>query len=268
MNILILGDGSAGRRHARMLRMKGHNVAVMGPLQASPAFHPTDVEACVIATPPDTHAMYLAWYCDKMPVLCEGPVTVQVPTQGHAHMVASNWLFVPQVQALKKRLLTGDARPVQAHLYFNYDLRRWRSDIDYRTTCYFTSGIDYINCHEATTACWLFGPPSKVHTERVHTGLSLGTDAVSVLCRHANGMLTTINSGWHSATYKRGIVVYFDDGSVEELQWNAPLDNSICNDSYDEMLEHWLGAIAGRHKVIPTMQLGYNGYKMMRGECV
>lgn len=263
LKINIVGDGSAGQRHARMLRERGHVCTVLGPNTASPVTHPT-CDAVVIASPPDTHKLYLSWYHDKCPMLCEGPITWMPPFDAYPHMVASNWLFVPQIRALKQQV--EDKQPTYAILWFDYDLTKWRPTVDYRTTCYYTSGIDEINHHEVTTALHLFGSAIRVSVEHGHTGKSLGVDYLSMLIRHSNSVCTSICSGWQAAHYTRGIKVMFTDGTSTELGWTSPNDDAVCNTSYSYMIDHWLRAIEREDcGVMPSLQMGYEAWNLLHG---
>lgn len=261
MHILIIGDGSAGKRHARMLGERGHVCTMVG----LGVDHPTSMDAVVIASPPETHEEYL-WAYSDMPLLCEGPVTLLPPVRHPVQMVAANWYFVRQVQELRRSLQSK--RATHAHLYFDYDLAKWRSDIDYKDTCYYTSGIDNINHHEATTALALFGPAERVSVEYGRTGKSRGVDTVAVLIRHTSGTLTTINSSWHAARYHRGISVYYEDGSMCEVGWSSPQDDSVCNWSYGYMLDRWLSAVASGEPAEPGLALGFAAWRLLHGEVV
>lgn len=267
LNINIYGGGSAGQRHARMLRERGHECRIYDPALTHECMHnlPT---AVVIASPPETHEHYLKLWSGVCPILCEGPVTIP-PLQSsgqHPCMTASNWVFVPQIQALKRKV--EQQKVVSAHLWFDYDLARWRGpNWAYKDSCYYDSGIDLINCHEAMTALWLFGPAVEVAAYKQHTGKSNAADAMVVACHHHSGTLTTINSGWHAAHYQRGIRVVFRDGTVEEIGWTTPTDDAIVNQSYADMLDYWLKAIAENDcEVRPSLLDGYRAYKLMQGE--
>ena len=273
MHINIVGDGSAGKRHARLLRERGHVCTILGPAIANPTQHP-EADAVVIAGPPETHKPYLSWYWDKCPILCEGPVTWVSPYYGKdledqpfPHMTASNWRFTPQIQALKRVLKT----PVIGHFYFDYDLTKWRPDVDYRTTCYYLSGIDMINLHSVDLDFHLLGPPSDVSGASMKTGKSLGLDAMALSFAHGgNNCISTVNSSWHAARFMFGLRIVELDGTVHELSWDSPKDDSICNVSYAAMIDAWLEGIetvqlpAGA----PTLLDGYRAYEALQGRCV
>lgn len=274
MNINIVGDGSAGKRHARLLGERGHLCFIYGPDKASPIQHgPCD--AVVIASPPDTHKLYLSWYWDKhplVPILCEGPVTWMGKENfgrkfGSPCMTASNWRFVPQVQAIKTKM---QGHCVHANFWFDYDLAKWRPDIDYRTSCYYTSGIDLINLHSVDLAFYFFGPAKEIHVVKQQTGKSLGYDAVGLLIHHQSGTISTVNSSWHAAQFQFGFRMVMADGSYEEAGWTSPKDDSVANTSYAAMIDAWLNAINrdDTQQVSPSLLDGYRAYKALQEEIV
>lgn len=262
MKINIVGDGSAGRRHERMLRARGHTCTVLGPAEASPVAHPA-CDAVVIASPPMTHKLYLDWYWNLCPMLCEGPVTYLGNTYYDTpRMLAENWWFTPPVQ----RLASAASVPVSASFWFDYRLQNWRPGTNYRTTCYYTDGIDYISVHELAVACALYGSAIESHVLKYRGGLSLGVDAFSAVIRHGIGTLTTVTSSWFSERYVRGFRVVALDGHVEEANWRSPEDDAECNQSYEDMLDAWLQSIRDHKPVLhPSLEDGYNAWRVLNG---
>ena len=273
MNINIIGDGSAGHRHARLLSERGHACTILGPDKASPVQHP-ECEAVVIASPPESHKLYISWYFGKCHILCEGPVTYLPPypsNQGKLHfetfavfacMTASNWRFTPQIQALKKVL----KNPVIGHFFFDYDLAKWRPDVDYRITCYYLSGIDMINLHSVDLCFHLMGKPLDLSTAVVRTGKSLGVDGAILAVQHEKS-LSTVNSSWHAARFMFGLRIVELDGTVHELSWDSPKDDSIANTSYAAMIDAWLEGIkTGKlPKGAPTLLDGFRAAEALQG---
>lgn len=261
MKILVLGDGSAGKRHAAHLIARKHEVQLLGPRHER-ALIP---DAVVIATPPEYHAEALKKWHDYH-ILCEGPCTWSLePNPTNVQMMASNWRFVPALQAIKDRL----TNPILAHFWFNYDLARWRQGIDYKKTCYYFSGHDLINVHEVDMAFWFFGPPEKVEVEKIYTGKSRACDGFQMLIKHKTGVVTTISSSWHAKHYLRGLRVIQKDGTVEEGGWTTPAHDPVVNQSYEAMIDHWLSHIENNDPLVePSLEDGYRAYKALQGECV
>jgi predicted dehydrogenase len=261
MNILIIGDGSAGRRYERILKALDYNPTVIGPRDN---WEIATTDGYIIATPPSMHRIMLLKLIDRQkPILCEGPVTYWEDAIEVPNMTASNWRFVHSMRELETRI--ADKYIVSAHLYFDYDLARWR-DTDYKRTCYYQEGIDRINLHEIDMALWLFGPAERVHVEKRSTLKSMGMDAYSMMIKHHSGVLTTIQSGWHSSVYRRGIVIQLADGSIEELDWQSPADDAQINASYQAVVEEWLRAIV-EHDLTATPSLldGYRAWQAING---
>lgn len=264
MLVNVVGNGSAGNRHARLLRERGHVCTILGPDIASPVQHP-ECSAVVIASPPETHKLYLGWYADKAHILCEGPVTYLPPQNNKfVRIVASNWRWVPQVRAIKAK--TNHLRGVHANFWFDFDLTKWRPNIDYRTTCYYTSGIDLINLHSVDLAFYFFGPAKEVSVMKQQTGKSLGTDIVGMLIHHTNGTISTVNSSWHASNFQFGFRMVMADGSYEEAGWTSPKDDVVANTSYSEMINAWLKTIEENNtSVSPSLVDGYRAYQALQG---
>ena len=263
LKILIIGDGSAGRRYERLVQAAGHEATVLGPRDDPNSVSGAD--GVIIASPPASHIdhLFYAKYA-KLPTLCEGPITLYHPPMSVPNMTASNWRFVHSMREFVHRL---DGRnPVSAHLWFDHDLYKWRPCQPVQASCYYREGITQINLHEVDMALWMFGPAERVHVESRSTMKSLGMDAYAMTIKHHSGVLTTIQSGWHSSAYRRGCVVQMRDGSVEEINWQSPADDAQVNASYAEVLDTWLYAIENWDlSVTPSLLDGYRAYQAING---
>ena len=262
MNILVIGDGSAGKRHARLLTNRGHKCLVLGPRDITGSF---TSEGVIIATPPDWHEYNIrAWQSHHL--LCEGPCTC-LPKPGitQIHMMASNWRFIPELQKLKAK----KELPVLAHFWYNHDLNLWRPDTDIKNTCYYWCGHDMINVHEVDTAFWLFGPAEELKVYKLYTGKTRACDGYTMMIKHKTGVLTTINSSWHNSFYTRGYRLNYANGRQESQIWHSPDHDDLVNQSYEDMIDHWLQHIEeGNPLVEPNLEDGYRAYKALQGECV
>jgi predicted dehydrogenase len=260
MKLLIIGDGSAGRRYERLAQARGHEVVVLGPKDYY--MTATGHDGVIIASPPSSHQEYLRYFMGKnqRPILCEGPVTWCDPAYPCPNMTASNWRFVYSMQEFVARL--ADRQPVNAHLWFDYDLNLWRPGTPVHTSCYYREGITRINLHEVDMAMWMFGPAERVHVESRNTLKSMGMDAYSMIIKHHSGVLTTIQSGWHATKYQRGCIVQLRDGSREEIVWQSPQDDPQVNASYEAVLDTWLTAIENWDlSVTPSLEDGYRAWQ-------
>ena len=223
------------------------------------------IDGIIIASPPTFHRDHLMLvYQTGLPILCEGPVTYHEVCAA-PNMTASNWRFVSSMRDFAQRV--GDGRQiVSAHLWFDWDLYKWRPGTPAHSSCYYHEGITRINLHEVDMALWMFGPAERVHVESRSTLKSLSTDAAVVLIKHTSGVLTTIQSGWHASQYQRGCVVQMRDGSREEINWQSPKDDDQINASYETVLDIWLKAIEDWDLTqTPSLLDGYRAWQAING---
>jgi predicted dehydrogenase len=262
MKIVILGDGSAGTRHAKLLREIDDTIKVFvwGPTDPNELLKVV-ADAYIIASPPDTHREYLKVLesCDTH-ILCEGPVSYlpKNPYQ-RIHMTASNWRFVT---SMSKIAYTQRITPIIAHFWFDYDLRNWRPEISITQTCYYSSGIHRINVHEIDMALWLCGPADEYNHVRYRTyaNISKSSDACTFMIRHKTNCLTTINSSWIGKRYSRGLRLVYSDGKQLERVWRSPQHDAEVNESYLTQLIHFLYCIQNNRMPNVTLEDGYNAY--------
>ena len=267
-NFVVIGDGSAGRRYERLLHERGHVATVWGPRNRGGESKLLQ-DGVIIASPPSFHMAHLMYAVGQnSPILCEGPVTYNIAYSSKYYtapsMTASNWRFVSSMREFNSRLHGREI--VSAHLYFDWDLNLWRPGTPIHSPCYYREGITNINLHEVDLALWMFGPAERVHVESRSTLKSMGMDAYSMMIKHHSGVLTTIQSGWHSKQYRRGVCVQLRDGATEEISWTAPGDNPQVNESYGAVLDTWLDAITNWDlSVSPNLEDGFRAYQAING---
>jgi predicted dehydrogenase len=174
---VVVGLGSIGTRHARILRELGLEVATVSRrdggdygsiTQAMAASHPDYV---VVATETARHAddlQELAQTGFHGNVLVEKPLfatPAAPPKYPFAHVsVGYNLRFHPVMTALAERLRGRDVITVAA--YVGQDIREWRPGRDHRTTASATveagGGVLRDLSHELDYLLWLFGPWHRV----------------------------------------------------------------------------------------------------------
>lgn len=174
---LVVGLGSIGQRHARVLEQLGCRVSTVsrrgggdytaiesGVAQARP-------EYAVIATETATHAASLQELADagfKGTVLVEKPVFAHVePRTDYPFArlcVGYNLRFHPVMTAFAQQLGGRPALTVSA--YVGQDIREWRPGRDHRTTASATreagGGVLRDLSHELDYLLWLFGQWHRV----------------------------------------------------------------------------------------------------------
>jgi predicted dehydrogenase len=115
MKVLIVGYGSAGKRHAENAKALGHDVAIYDPPRGIGTWDESlDANAAIIASPPHVHLRGLS-LCTQanMPVLVEKP-----------------FCLPEQIIAAKGQIAANDAPVMVGHnLFWSDDWRRFRESI-------------------------------------------------------------------------------------------------------------------------------------------
>jgi predicted dehydrogenase len=174
---VVVGLGSIGQRHARVLKDLGHTVAAVSRRGAgdyasiAEALRHARPEYAVVATETAAHAEALRELAEagfRGTVLVEKPIfprTNTVPDNRFAGIfVGYNLRFHPVMMALAERLRGRQAITVSA--YVGQDIRDWRPGRDHRSTASATEaaggGVLRDLSHELDYLLWLFGPWARV----------------------------------------------------------------------------------------------------------
>jgi predicted dehydrogenase len=203
MHAVVVGQGSIGQRHARLLGELGLKVTTVSRhLPAGPTNHATleaalalgGVDYVVVATPTGDHrdalstlqaANYLGLTLVEKPLVAR--LEEAVPRPPGPVFVAYNLRFHPALQRLKRELVGQTL--LSASAYAGQYLPQWRPQQDHRQS-YSASpeaggGVLRDLSHELDYLTWLLGPWQRVTGAVRHTGtLEIRSeDAVSMIAR-------------------------------------------------------------------------------------
>ena len=246
--VLVLGCGSAGGRHARLLAAAGAAVSVYDPdpgrrrataarIGATEVSDPGafDFDGVVVASPTARHADQVrAALAGRAKVLVEKPMTVEpdearalAGVGGDRLAVAYNLRYHAPLRRLADVVASGVLGPVvSGRVWFGQWLPDWRPTEDYRlgysARRELGGGILLDASHELDVVRWLFGSgPFEVLGAAVDRLGPLEIDVedtVAALLRGPAGVLVTVSLDCLSRRYRRGVEVVGTEGTVR-LDW-------------------------------------------------
>ena len=176
MNTLVIGYGSIGQRHTRLLEELGHQVAVVSRRHVNHSPLYTNLEQGLVKWQPDYVIVanrtsehhktleVLAQVKFGGLVLIEKPLFdkyTKIPQNNFSQIaVAYNLRFHPLLQELKQ-IVDSASKILTVNVYVGSYLPDWRSQIDYRTS-YSASkqsggGVLRDLSHELDYTLWIFG---------------------------------------------------------------------------------------------------------------
>lgn len=234
MKALVIGYGSIGSRHSRILKELGCQVAVVTArkVPVTPHFE-TIVEATlafvpdyiVIATETARHMEAVAELSDigfRGTLLVEKPLSHRVcdigTTAFHGSFVAYNLRFHPIFQRLHELLITKKILSVQA--YVGQYLPSWRPERDYRTVYsankHAGGGVLRDLSHELDLLNWLLGGWLKLTAlGGLFSNLEISSDDVfSILMSTARCPVVTVQMNYLDRIGQRRIVVNTEEQTI------------------------------------------------------
>jgi len=235
LKALVVGYGSIGARHARLLGGLGHEVAVVSrrPQDGIPCY-PAIADACrafapeyvVIASRTREHADDMAALAgtgfDGI-VLMEKPLfdrAVAVPANDFAAVhVAFNLRFHPAL--LRFRDILADRAVFAMHAYAGQYLPDWRPGTDYRQSYSARKaeggGVLRDLSHELDFMNWLLGGWTSLTALGGHVSdLEIDSDdAFSILFETRTCRVATVSLNYLDSTLRRDVLALTDRGSVQ-----------------------------------------------------
>jgi predicted dehydrogenase len=247
--LLVIGAGSIGCRHMRNLAAAGAQVTCTDPNAdaARAAAQATDgavlafdldrlggFDGIVVASPTRFHLEQAsAALATGACVMVEKPladdlggVDTLVAAGGDRLMVGFNLRLHEPIRQLVRIVADGRiGRPVSFRLWFGSWLPDWRPDVDYRQTysarADLGGGVLNDAIHEIDLAVWLAGHDLDVVAALVARVGPLEIDVedtVRALLRTGAGVPVEIALDYLSRTYRRGIEVIGEEGTIR-LDW-------------------------------------------------
>jgi predicted dehydrogenase len=247
--VLVVGAGSAGRRHTKLLSDLGCRVHIIDPdltranalaREVGGTVIPSGAEwadewsGVVIASPSSFHAEQGLRASDAgTRVLIEKPLATSpdaalgLIAPGRNIAVAYNLRFAPPVQWVVGAVRRGSiGEPVSASVWFGQYLPDWRPDTDHRASYSARSelggGILLDASHEIDLLCWLFGGepwtvPGAVVERRSDVTVD-ADDSVAALLVSPDGVPVTTSLDMLSRRYRRGVEVVGTEATAR-LDW-------------------------------------------------
>lgn len=283
MRALVIGFGSIGRRHSRILSSMGYDVAVVTSQTdvALPRFEsirtaelswqPSHV---VISSPTSYHFQNLAELADtnfRGSCVVEKPLFDQpkeLPTSLQFVVgIGYNLRFLPTIQRLRK--LLRDEEVLTASFYNGEFLPNWRPGRDYRTTSSarrtLGGGVLRDLSHEIDFVHYLIGIPYGVAAHMSQSGtLDIETeDTARAILTHANGCTSTVALSYLDRHRRREIVLATTKRSIycNLLNGEIHYDGEIFNDSTDRDLtieQMHRDVVASSFSVACSMSQGFD----------
>lgn len=235
MKALVIGYGSIGQRHARLLAELGCQVAVMSrcSIEFSPCYSDLSMalarwqtDYVVVANRTSEHHQTieaLVQYGFQGRVLVEKPLFHQ-PSELSAHAfsqaaVAYNLRYHPLLTRLKS-LLDDSDKLITANIHVGSYLPDWRSNTDYRKSYSAKKseggGVLRDLSHELDYVLWLFGPWRRLTAICGHfSSLEIDSDdACSLLMETERCPLVSIHMNYLDRVPRREISVNMDQHTV------------------------------------------------------
>jgi predicted dehydrogenase len=246
-DILVIGAGSIGRRHALNLSKLGARVSMYDTDQTSllefcksKSFTPVlnlerDMEKCnysaaIVCTPNHLHIPYAQMGADAgIHLFIEKPLSHSfegiarlidtVKAKKLLAMAGFNLRFEPGLKFIKKNL---DLKNVAfAIIEYGSYMPEWRKGVDYRKTYSANKsmggGIILDDVHELDYACWLFGYPDTFHAcYGKYSSFEIDVEDVADFHMKYPDKLVTIHADYLQRHYTRSCKICFRDGYLTE----------------------------------------------------
>lgn len=243
IKVLVIGYGSIGKRHARILKemkeVESVEVVTKQKTEDYPSHpslsqlpNPKQIDLFVICVETHLHYEVLLDVCrlaEGRTILVEKPLFAshrEAPASSSRIFVAYNMRFHPVLREMKKQL--SCRKVLSARVHVGSSLKTWRPGRDYRMI-YSSSqgrggGVLLDLSHEIDYCRWLLGPFEE--TRGVAAKLSSlemdAEDSAMLMGRTRSGTMVQIALDCYSAKVHRGVVLH-----AEGMDLEADLVNNV-----------------------------------------
>jgi predicted dehydrogenase len=253
MKACVVGYGSIGTRHARILEQLGCDVAVV---TRRPEVHPQSFsnladaigqhspEYIVVASRTSEHADDIATLAKsgfRGQVLVEKPLSDSLypvgDNQFSGSYVAYNLRFHPVVARLKN--LLNDVSLIAVHAHVGQYLPDWRPQTDYRTSYSAKSseggGVLRDLSHELDYLSWMLGPWTKITALGGHlSSLEIDSDDIaSILLETAKCPIVTIQLNYLDTKLRREIIAITENGTYRACLVSGTIEFEAEKETYE-----------------------------------
>lgn len=282
MNTLIIGLGSIGRRHARILRTLRPDAKVFA-LRSGKGFGPEEgvtdigdlselpgtIDLAILASPTDLHLDQVRKVLPFRPFLClekplaltlkEGEEIVRtVEDVGVESYVGCQLRFHPELHRLHDTLHNGFRSVTGIRAVCHSWLPDWQPGRDYRKSfradAHRSGGVHLELIHELDYVTWIFGSPEKrTMVLRSVPTLAISAPAEAHYELMYSNFVATIDLSYASHETERALTISFADGTSKTI--NLLLSPPALDEVYTSQMLHILACIDGsEHSLHPVRE--------------
>jgi len=244
-HLLVLGAGSAGKRHAANLQGLGCSISLFDPrtdrledagksIAVQSGF--TDLDAAmnaqtydgyVITSPPAFHPLQLARIPQQAKVLCEKPLGISLEAAHGLEALQDRVLLTytyrwwPPVIEFRRRLLAGEIGKIR-HLRFTMsahlaDWHPWEAYQDFFMSDKDMGGGALLDeSHFIDLLIWMLGMPEKVYAqvEKISDLNITSDDNVDILATFSDGTRAGLHLDLYGRPHERSILATGENGTI------------------------------------------------------
>ena len=251
MKFIIVGLGSIGQRHQKILTDLGHEVIPCHQNDDLKSLIATNHPNGILICNPTSLHLKTAKMAVGLPLLIEKPLSDNLdgitPLQGKI-LVAYCLRFQPGLIQIKQQLKAGVIGKVKtAEIFCSTYLPDWHPGTDYRQSYSakknLGGGVLLDLSHEIDYAVWFFGRVKTVSAKlKLAPELNIETEAVADLeIEFVSGVKTQIHLDYITKPPRRGCLI---KGKTGNLSWQYPGPGNM----YVDEIKHFIDVVQGKTK--------------------